>query len=871
MPFGLKNAGATYQRLVNKMFEKMIGHTMEVYVDDMLVKSLYISDHLNDLNKMFAVLREYKMMLNPRKCTFGVGSGKFLGYMVSQRGIEANPDKIKAIIDLEPPNSVKKVQSLTGRLAALNRFVSRSTDKCKPFFEIIKKSKNFEWTEQAQIAFESLKQHLSSILILQKPTQGEDLYLYLAVSEYAISSVLIRLDGSIQHPVYYTSQALHDAELRYPPMEKLAYSLITAARKLRPYFLEHKIIVLTNYPLKQVLHRPDTSGRMIKWAIELSQFDIIYEPRTAIKGQALADFVAEFTPSIRLEVMEDQEWKLFVDGSSTAGRAGGRIVIIDLNEKCYRFRPHDLIPATNNEAEYEALLAGLDMAASMGLKQLLVHSDSQLVVHQINGEYEAKEQKIAQYLDLVKKRLSHFKTKVLHVPRAENMQADALARLGSSPGTDAITDVTVTQLSAPSLGAKKIYTTETTEQTWMTPIVQYLEKGVQPENKAEARTLRTQAARFTLVDGILYKRGYSVPLLRCLSEIDADYALREVHEGICGNHAGGQTLAYKLIRQGYCWPSLRKDATDLVKRCERCQRFAPQVRYHPEQLTSVFSPWPFAKWGMDLIGPLPTGKGGVKYAIVAVDYFTKWAEAEPLAKIDEEKIVSFVWKSIIWRFGIPHSIVTDNGKQFDNRRFRNFCEGFRIKNYFSTPYHPQSNGQVEAVNKILKYTLKARLEESKGNWPEELPGVLWSYRTTHRAATGETPFSLAYGAEAVIPVEIGAPTFRIANFEENCNEAALRAELDLLEEKRCSAEMKNAVYKQRSERYYNSKVKERRFQVGDLVLKKITGVQPSPLKPTWEGPFWVTTSYRGAYQLEYLSGEKFMHPWNVAYLKRYYQ
>ncbi|KAK6139045.1 hypothetical protein DH2020_027212 [Rehmannia glutinosa] len=581
---------------------------MEVYVDDMLVKSLYISDHLNDLNKMFAVLREYKMMLNPRKCTFGVGSGKFLGYMVSQRGIEANPDKIKAIIDLEPPNSVKRVQSLTGRLAALNRFVSRSTDKCKPFFEIIKK-----------------------IPILQKPTQGEDLYLYLAVSEYAISSVLIRLDGSIQHPVYYTSQALHDAELRYPPMEKLAYSLVTAARKLRPYFLEHKVIVLTNYPLKQVLHRPDTSGRMIKWAVELSQFDIIYEPRTAIKGQALADFVAEFTPSIQLEVMEDQEWKLFVDGSSTAGRAGGGIVIIDPNEKCYCSAVRFQFPATNNGRIGGTYGGSLEMANFYGPKTTIATQRFSTGRSSNQRRVEAKEQKNCTIFDLVKKRLSHFKTKVLHVPRAENIQQmPALARLGSIQGRDAIADViTHTTVIAPSLGAKKIYTIKTAEADWMTPIVQYLEKGVQPENKAEARTLRTQAARFTLVDDILYKRGYSVPLLRCLSETDADYALREVHEGICGNHAGGQTLAYKLIRQGYYWPSLRKDATDLVKRCERCQKFAPQVRYHPEQLTSIFSPWPFAKWGMDLIGPLPTGKGGVKYAIVAVDYFTKWVGEPP--------------------------------------------------------------------------------------------------------------------------------------------------------------------------------------------------------------------------------------------------
>ena len=145
IPFGLKNAGATYQRLVNHMFRPQIGRNVEVYVDDMLVKSQDEEIHLDDLQETFDTLRQYNIKLNPSKCAFGVSSGKFLGFMVSHRGIEANPDKIRAILDMKPSQNVKEVQSLTGRVAALNKFVSKATDKCLPFFRILRKA--FEWKD----------------------------------------------------------------------------------------------------------------------------------------------------------------------------------------------------------------------------------------------------------------------------------------------------------------------------------------------------------------------------------------------------------------------------------------------------------------------------------------------------------------------------------------------------------------------------------------------------------------------------------------------------------------------------------------------------------------------------------------------------
>ena len=210
----------------------------------MLVKSLRENDHLDDLRETFNTLRSYNMKLNPSKCVFGVTAGKFLGFMVSQRSIEVNPEKVRAIIELGPPRTVKEVRSLNGKIAALNRFVSKSTDKCLPFFRILRKS--FEWTDECQKAFEDLKKYLSSPPLLSLSKSGEELYLYIAVSQGVVSAALVREEEGSQLPVYFVSRAFRGAEERYPRMEKLAFALVTAARKLKPYIQAHTIIVLTD-------------------------------------------------------------------------------------------------------------------------------------------------------------------------------------------------------------------------------------------------------------------------------------------------------------------------------------------------------------------------------------------------------------------------------------------------------------------------------------------------------------------------------------------------------------------------------------------------------------------------------------------------
>lgn len=301
MPFGLKNAGATYQRLVNKMFVDLLGKTMEVYIDDMLIKSLIAHDHISHLSQYFDILKKYNMKLNPTKCSFGVTAGKFLGYLVTQRGIEANPAQIESIQRIPSPTCIKDAQKLTGRIATLSRFISKSSVRCHLFFNTLRKSKTFEWTNECEEALSQLKQYLTSPPLLSKPKDNETLFIYLAVSETAVSAVLVREDEGKQSPVYYVSKSLLDAETRYNQLEKLALALVHAARKLRPYFQCHPIKVLTTFPLKTILHKPEVSGRLTKWAVELSEYEVTYKPRTSLKSQVLADLIADFTPNMHVQ------------------------------------------------------------------------------------------------------------------------------------------------------------------------------------------------------------------------------------------------------------------------------------------------------------------------------------------------------------------------------------------------------------------------------------------------------------------------------------------------------------------------------------------------------------------------------------------
>ncbi|KAL0449302.1 UNVERIFIED_CONTAM: Retrovirus-related Pol polyprotein from transposon gypsy [Sesamum latifolium] len=436
--------------------------------------------------------------------------------------------------------------------------------------------------------------------------------------EGAVSAVLTREEARGHQPIYYVSKTLQGAEERYRPIEKLAFSLVVAARKLRHYFQSHLVVVLTNHPLKRVLEEPNISGRMVKWIVELSEYGIEYRPRPAIKAQVLADFVTELTGEAK---ESDQSWwKLFVDGSSTSQGSGA--------------------------AEYEALLAGMKLVQAAGAKYLEACSDSQLVVNHVRGDFEAKGKRMAQYLDLIRTFCQTFeKFELKCVPRSDNEEADQLAKLASSLTTMKDRSIILlTQEHSEIEEMTKEVLVSTNKPCWKDAIEAYLTTGSLPLDKKEARAIRVRAARFTMIAGDLYKIEFSQPYVKCLDPERAEYMLREVHEESCGNHSGWRSLAGKVLRQGYFWPSMQRDALDMVRRCRKCQEHANIMHVPAAPMQPIPNPCPFDQWGMDLIEKLPRATGQKEYLIVVVDYFSKWVEAKPLSKISEKEVIKFVWE-----------------------------------------------------------------------------------------------------------------------------------------------------------------------------------------------------------------------------------
>ncbi|GKV05156.1 hypothetical protein SLEP1_g17198 [Rubroshorea leprosula] len=688
MPFGLKNAGATYQKLVQIIFKLQIGRNIEVYVDDIIVTSVRAGDHIDDLSETFQNLHRAQIKLNPLKCTFAVESGKFLGYVVSKKGIEVNLEKVQAVQQMEPPKTVKDVQHLTGRVAALHQFIARSAERCLPFFKALREPKNFQWTDECQWAFDELKQYLASAPLLSKLVEGESLYLYLGVTEEVVSSVLLKEENKNQKPICYVSKVLQGAEQNYPLAEKAAFALVYMAHKLRAYFQSHQIVIYTDLPLRKILQKPELSSRLIGWSVKLSEYDLKFQPRTTIKGQAMADFLVEcISATMEEKAPEHPVWVLYVDGAANMEGSGAGAMLMGPNgfksEHALRFK----FQTTNNAAEYEALIYGLKLASELKVQSIQVFSDSQLVVGQVNGSCEMRDPQLGRYGYVVNRLKSIFVSfQIDKILGADNHRADELSKLASSqhlnPQRLTIVEVLDTPSYTDSTIECQLLSTDPSSPSWTTPLINYLQSGELLKDPSTAKLVKHRAAHFTLVDNQLYKRAASMPILHCLTPYEVKYTVRKVHEGVCGTHLDGKTLARKLLRHGYYWPVMVEDAQNYVKKCLTCQFNADDIHMPGEMLSSLSSPWPFAQWGVDLLGHFVKGKGGCTYLVVVVDYFTKWIEAKPLSTTTEKKIEEFLFNSILCRYSLFRATAL------------RFCNDYGIELALTSVYTPQSNGQV---------------------------------------------------------------------------------------------------------------------------------------------------------------------------------
>ncbi|TYK05704.1 uncharacterized protein E5676_scaffold98G001850 [Cucumis melo var. makuwa] len=730
MPFELKNAGATYQRAMQRIFDDML------HKHDLVVKSKKKCDHLKDLKLVLDRLRKYQLRMNPLKCAFGVTSGKFLGFIVRHRDIEVDHSKIDAIQKMPSSKNLHELRRLQGRLAYIRRFISNLAGRCQPFQRLMRKDAVFDWDQSCQNAFDSIKKYLLNPPVLSAPAAGKPLILYIAAQETSLGALIAQEnDKGKECALYYLTRTLTGAELNYSLIEKMCLALFFAIDKLRHYMQAFTIhLVEKADPVKYILSRPVISRHLAKLAIILQQYDIIYIPQKAVKGQALADFLADHPVPSNWKLCDDlpdeevlfvesmEPWFMFFDGATRRSGAGVGIVFISPKKHMlpYSFTLDEL--CSNNVVEYQDLIIGLQMASEFGIKYIEIFGDSKLIINQLSYQYEVKHQDLKPYFSYAKRLMDRFDSVILeHIPRSENKKADALANLTTALTVSEDIPINISLCQkwiVPSIEsqyeeADVIYVYVIDEEDWHQPIIDYLKHGKLPTGPRHRAEIRRRAARFIYYKDTLYRRSYEGLLLQFLGKEESTKALDEAHSAT---------------------------------------RAAPSDN-------SFMS---FEAWGLDLVGPImPKSLVGHSYILAGTDYFSKWAEVVPLREAKKENIV------ILFR----HTSFTDM--------------------YKSSMYNAVANGLVEAFNKTLCSLLKKVVSKAKKDWQEKIGEALWAYRTTHRTLIGVTPYSLVYGVEVVLSLEREIPSLRMA-FQEGLtteDNAKLRLqELEALDEKRLEAQ-----------------------------------------------------------------------------------
>ncbi|KAI5337975.1 hypothetical protein L3X38_017246 [Prunus dulcis] len=577
MPFGLKNAGATYQRAMTAVFHDMMRKEVEDYVDDLVVKSETRLGHQEVLRRVLERCRLYGLKMNPKKCAFGVSSGKFLGFQVHQRGIDVDPEKTRALKSLSPPKNPKELKSFMGRLSYIRRFIPGLAAMMSTFTPLLKKGQPYIWSKECQEAYQQVQQLIARLPTMRAPTPGFPLKLYLAATDTAVGALLAQdsREGE-ESPIYYVSRQLKGAETRYPKAELLCLALVYAAQRLRHYFLAHKLqLVVKSDPVRYLLTRPVLSGRLARWLLQLSEFDIVCTTPKAIRGQAVIDMLALFPeveestlskevlgelPEVVATVVEEAPWTLYFDGSSTTNGGGAGVVIINPEGKTSALSFKLDFPCTNNVAEYEAFIMGLSTAREMGAERVKIIGDSNLVLSQLQGSFAVKEATLAPYRTAAERLVNSFKQVVMeHIPGVTNRYADALATLGSKLSyVQEQPDITVVRRETPVVEAM-VQEELLEEDDWRKP----LRKEFSGESSIK------DLKDYVLIFGELYRRLPGGVLTRCVGMVEARRRLQEVHDVTCSLEPV-TSLYRRLQRKGYYWPEMRKQAADVQANCPKC-------------------------------------------------------------------------------------------------------------------------------------------------------------------------------------------------------------------------------------------------------------------------------------------------------------
>uniref|UniRef100_A0A2N9H5V5 Uncharacterized protein n=1 Tax=Fagus sylvatica TaxID=28930 RepID=A0A2N9H5V5_FAGSY len=818
MPFGLKNAGATYQRTMTAMFHDMMHKEIEDYVDDIVVKSKKREDHLGILRKVFDRCRLYKLKMNPLKCAFGVSAGKFLGFLVHNRGIDVDPAKASAIATMKAPTSHKELKSFLGRLSYIRRFIPGLAAVTAVFTPLMKKGVPFIWSTACQQAFEKIQQIMTKLPTVCAPVPGRPLRLYLASNSEAIGGLgsagrsgRLNMDAEIRWLLQHLAQVGLELCLTREDGEtiaksfKLDFSCSNNASEYEAYITG--LVIAHEMGIKHLRVIGDSNLIICQTKGEFS----LKEPSLALY-RALAQKLEEKFDTFEI---------------SHAMRCENRYADAPCNLGFSKFHLRDQRNQTLMQEDWRTPIKA-KLVAPEGVADLKVLKDYVLIAGDLYRRLPGGVLARCVNLQEATKKLTEVHEKCCELRDGVSLYR-RLQRLGyfwPSMSKEAASLQEQCSFCQHQHESDQIYATFVSSD-WRTPFLEYLIENILPQTSQAAVRIKKLATRYFVEGGILFRKGFH------------------------GEHQGKKRLYQLLLTLGYYWPTMKKDTADFVKSCHTCQLQANLIHTHPTSLQNMATPWPFHTWGLDLIGPINPASGGYIWILVATEYFSKWVEAIPLRKATGAAVANFIREHIITSTADPRLITL---KAMDRRK---------------------------ATNRMLLRILSKMVFDYGKGWNSHLADTLWAYRGSTKTATGFTPFSLVYGTDAISPTELLVPSPRILHGmdleadADICAEARV-ADLEGLEEARELAQARSLRYHQKLADAYEKTLQTRIFAKGQMVLKTVDHVRrglPSPSKfaPNWEGPYLIREAYdSGYYKLSTADGTTLADPINGKWLKRYY-
>lgn len=828
MPFGLCNAPATFERLMERVLGQLQWQICLCYLDDIMVFSSTVTEHLDHLETIFQRLRAAKLKLKPKKCHFFRKEVTFLGHIVSSEGIATDPAKISKVQDCPAPRDVHEVRSIVGLMSYYRRFIPQFADLARPIIHLTEKGVPFEWGEEQEAAFTELKKRLTTSPVLAYPCSEGQFTLDTDASDCGIGAVLSQLQDGEEKVIAYGSRALSKSERNYCVTRREMLAVVHFTNMYRHFLLGRPFLVRTDNTAvrywRSMTYQP--AGQVARWVEKLQAFDFRAEHRPG-KKHCNADGLSRkpFTHCVQCDTrhrgaLESKKGPIKVRGVACQTDPPGRESSVSQVSQSSRTRK----PRKKRRRRRRNPKEPCDN------QQTTERASTQTTTDENSGCEGSQTVPGVRVVPTRQKR-----------PRGQEVEPSSWMDGGVRLDRSLLRDE---QQKDPAAVDAMIW----------------YHNGSRPSRQdimslgLDHKFLWGNFDSLEIIDGLLVRR--IVPRISGHELIHAYVpaplrreVIRMCHDTVTGGHFYFWKT-YSKVKRHFVWPGVSRDVETYCRQCHICatrktagrKNRAPMRRYDPGL--------PMEEIAIDLMGPLPESSKGNKYVLVVVDSFSRWMEAYPIPNMEAKTVAAVLVNEFISRFGVPMWIKSDQGKQFKCELFTQVCDLLQVEHYMSTAFHPQGNSRVERMVKVVGNLLAAFCTTQK-EWDEKLPLLTLAYRSTVHEVTGYSPNYVMLGREVMLPLDIMMGTISddqrrpVLEYVSN-----LKTQLNV-----CFTEVREHLKAQgeRQRKYYNLSSHGQSFEVGEVVYmvektKKI-GVSPK-LSPKWLGPFIVVQTLGTIYEIQ---------------------